>query len=91
MNFHTFSLPHEGCVRLQVKELSRGTPENFVSEEIESLNICLQGILKLGSGLRDKDLTKDHPPTLYSLCRWREDLSCRNCDHSPKTAVCECR
>ena len=50
MNFHTFTLPEEGCVRLLVKNLSRGLPESVVRQELESLYIRVQGVTQLRSG-----------------------------------------
>jgi len=39
VNFHTFSLPEDRCVRLLVKNLGRDMPED-VREELESLGMC---------------------------------------------------
>jgi len=35
MSFHTFSLLEDRCVRLLVKNLSKGMPENVVREELD--------------------------------------------------------
>ena len=67
MNFHTFSLPEECCVRPLVKEVGRGMPESVVREELEYLKFYLQGVLQLRSGRHDQDPTKDRPPTRNSL------------------------
>jgi len=44
VSFHTFTLPEDGCVRLLVKNLGRGIPESVVREEIETLDIHVQGV-----------------------------------------------
>jgi len=41
---HTFTLPEDRCVWLLVKNLGRGMPESVVLEELESLNIRVQGV-----------------------------------------------
>jgi len=38
-------------------------PENFVREELETLNIRVQGVMQLCSGRRNQDPTKDLHPT----------------------------
>jgi len=43
VSFHTFTLPEDHCARLLVKNLGRGMAESVVREELESLNICVQG------------------------------------------------
>ena len=63
MTFHTFTLPEDRSVRLLVKNLGRGTPESVVQEELESLNIRVQGVTQLRSGRRDQDPAKERPPT----------------------------
>jgi hypothetical protein len=67
MSFHTFKLPEDRCVRLLVKNLGMGMPESVVREELESLNICFQGVMQLRSGLRDQDPAKDRPPTPHFI------------------------
>jgi hypothetical protein len=67
VSFHTFTLPEDRCVRLLVKNLGRGTPESVVREELETLNIRVQGVMQLRSGLRDQDPTKDRPPTPHFI------------------------
>ena len=44
VSFHTFTLPEDRCVRLLVKNLGRGMPESVIAEELESLNIRVQGV-----------------------------------------------
>jgi hypothetical protein len=39
VSFHNFTLPEDRCVRLLVKKLGRGMPENVVREELEYLNL----------------------------------------------------
>jgi len=91
VSFHTFTLPEDRCARLLVKNLGRVIPESVVIEKVESLNICVKGVTQLRSGRRDTDPSKDRPTTPTSLCQWRPGLRCPRCDHSPKSAVCECR
>ena len=69
VRFHTFRLPEDRCARLLVKTLCRGVPESMVMEELESLNICVQGVTQLRSGRHDPDPDKDSPPTPTSLCQ----------------------
>jgi hypothetical protein len=88
VSFHTFTLPKDSCVRLLVKNLGRGMPESVVREELESLNIHVQGVTQLRSGRRDQDPAKKRSPTPTLLYQWREILRCRKCDLSPNPAVC---
>jgi hypothetical protein len=60
--FHTFTLLEDLCVRLLVRNLGVGMPESVVREELECLNICVQGVMQMRSGLRDQDPAKDGPP-----------------------------
>jgi hypothetical protein len=62
-SFHTFTLAEDGCVLLLVKNLGRGMPESVVREELEALDIHIQGVIQLRSGRRDHDPTKDCPLT----------------------------
>src|SRR5215510_15930126 len=70
VSFHTFSLPEDRCVRLLVKNLGQRMPESAVREELESLNIQVQGVMQLRSNRRDQDPAKDRPPPT-SLYQWR--------------------
>jgi len=63
VSFHTYTLLEDRCVRILVKNLGRGTPESVVREELESLNIRIQGFTQLRSCRRDQDPAKDRPPT----------------------------
>jgi len=47
VSFHTFALPDYRCAQLLVKNFGRGMPESVVREELESLNICVQGVTPL--------------------------------------------
>jgi hypothetical protein len=67
VSFHTFTLPEDCCVRLLVKNLGRGMPESVIMEELESLNIRVQGVTQLHSDHRDQDPTKDRPPTPHFI------------------------
>ena len=78
-------------MRLLVKNLGRGMPESVVREELESLNIRVQGVIQLRSGRSDQDPTKDRFPTPTSLSRWSEGPRCQKYGHSPNSADCECR
>jgi hypothetical protein len=49
-------------VSLLVKNLGRGMPECVVREEMESLNIRVQGVMQLRSGRRNQDPAKDRHP-----------------------------
>ena len=60
VSFHTFSLPEDRCV-------GKGMPEKAVREELESLNIRVQGVMQLRSGRRDQDPAKDRPPTPHFI------------------------
>jgi hypothetical protein len=52
---HTFTLLEDRCMRLLVKNLGRGMPERVVREDLESLNICVQGVIQLRSDRRDQN------------------------------------
>jgi len=71
VSFHT-SLPEDHCVRLLVKNLGKGMPESAIREELETMNIRIQGVMQLRSSCRDQDPAKDRPPTPTSLCLWHE-------------------
>jgi hypothetical protein len=66
-SFHTFSLPEVRCVRLLVNNLGKRMPESVVREELESLNIRVQGVMQLRSGRRDQDPAQDRLPTLHFI------------------------
>jgi hypothetical protein len=63
VGFHTFTLPEDRCVRLLVKNLGRVMLKSVVREELEILDIHVQGVTQLGSVPRDQDPAKDGPPT----------------------------
>jgi len=54
-------------VRLLVKNLGRGITQSVVREELESLNIRVQGVTQLRSGRREHEPAKDRPPTLHFI------------------------
>ena len=58
VSFHNFTLPEDRCVRLLVKNLCRGMPETVVREELEALDIHVQAVMQLCSGLRYQDPKK---------------------------------
>jgi hypothetical protein len=62
LRFHTFTLRENRCGRLVLKNLGKGMPENVVWEELESLDIRVQGLMQLRSGRREQDPAKDLPP-----------------------------
>jgi len=64
---HTFTLQENRCARLLVKNLGRGMPESIAREELESRNICVQGVTQLRSGRRNPDPAKDRPPTPHFI------------------------
>lgn len=66
MSFHT-SLPENRCVRLLVKNLGRPMPKSVVREGLGTLNIRVLGVNLLRSGRRDRDPTKDRPPTPHFI------------------------
>jgi hypothetical protein len=59
VSFHIFTLQEDRCVRLLMKNLRRGMPENFVREELEALDIHVQGIIQLVPVVA----TRTHPRT----------------------------
>jgi hypothetical protein len=76
VSFQNITLPEDRYVRLLVKKLDRGMPESVVREELESLNIRVQGVTQLRSGSRDQKPAKDRPATPTSLQQRREGLRC---------------
>ena len=67
VSFHTFTLPEDRCAQLLVKNLVCGMPDSIVWEELESLDIHVQGFTQLRSGRRDQDPKKDRPPTPHFI------------------------
>jgi hypothetical protein len=74
-----------------VKNLARGLPESVVWEDLEALDIYVQGVMQLRSGRRNQDPTRDRPLTPTSLYQWPECPRCLMCDLSPNSAIRECR
>jgi hypothetical protein len=91
VSFHTFTLTEDRCVQLLVKNLGRVMPESVIREELESLNIRVQGVMQLRSGRRDQDPAKHLPPKPHFIFSWRVGLRSQKYVHSPNTADCECR
>jgi hypothetical protein len=54
-------------VRPMVKNLGRGMPESVVREELEAMDIHVQGVMQLRSGRRDQDPTKNRPLTPHFI------------------------
>ena len=65
VSFHAISLTDDLCVRLLFKNLGRQVSEDVVWEELETLGICVQGVVQLNPGHRNQEVTL--PRTL--LCR----------------------
>jgi hypothetical protein len=91
VSFHNFSLPEDRCVRLLVKNLGTRMSESVVREELEALDIRVQGVMQLRSVRRDQGPAKDRPPLPTLSYLWREGLRCPGCGLSPSSAVCESR
>ena len=64
-------------------------PENVAREELETLNIRVQGVTQIRSVCRDKDPTKDRPPSLALKYLKFGGFRCRQCVDSPSYAFCE--
>jgi hypothetical protein len=90
VNFHTLTLLKDRCVQLLVKKRARVTPESVVREELEFLNVLVQGVIQLRFGRRDQYPAKDRPPTPTSLSRWRDGQRCHKSDQSPNSGDLEC-
>ena len=54
-------------MRLLVKNMVRDMPESVDREDLESLNIRVQGVTQLRSGRRDQDPGKDSPPAPHFI------------------------
>jgi hypothetical protein len=89
VSFHSFTLPEDRCARLLVKKFGRGMPESVVREELETLDIHVQGVMQLRSGRSDQETAKDRPLTPTSLYQWREGPRFSRCNLSSNSAVCE--
>ena len=68
VSFHTFTLSEDSCVRLLVKNVGRGMTESVVREELESLDIHVQGVTQLRCGRRDQNPANERPPTSQLHC-----------------------
>jgi len=67
VSFHSFTISEERCARIVVKNMGRGMAESVVREELESLNVCVQGVTQLRSERRDPDPAKDYLPTPHFI------------------------
>jgi hypothetical protein len=63
VSFHTFTIPEDRCVRLLVKNLGRGMPVSVVREELEALDIYVQGVMQLRSGRCSQQMALFYIPT----------------------------
>jgi hypothetical protein len=50
-------------MRLLVKNFGRGISESFVREQLEYLNIRVQGVMPHRPGRREEEPAKERPPT----------------------------
>jgi len=68
VRFHAFTLPEDRCVRLLVNNLGRGMPEKVVREELESLNIRVQGVTQLRLAVATRTTPRTVlPPPLHCI------------------------
>jgi hypothetical protein len=61
------SLDGKEGVRILVKKLGRVISESVEREELELLDIYVQGFTQLRSGRRDQEPAKDRPPTPHFI------------------------
>jgi hypothetical protein len=87
VSFYTFTLPENRCVRLLVKNLGKGMPDNVVREELETLDIRIHGLMQLRSDRRDQDPTKVRPPKPHFIVTVARGPEVSREDQSPKSAV----
>jgi len=78
-------------VRFLVKNLSSSMPESVVREELESLNIRVQGVTRLRSGRREQDPAQDRHLTPHFIVSVARGQTCPRCVLSKSSADCECR
>jgi hypothetical protein len=67
VSFHTFSFPEDRQVRLFITNLGRQMPDSVVREELESMGICVQGVMQFRSWRRDLDASKYRPSTPHFI------------------------
>jgi hypothetical protein len=91
VSFHTCKLPEDCWVRLLVKKLGRGMPENVVREELESLKFVSRELYSCDPAAVIRIPPRTALPLHTSYYLSRVDLRCQRCAHSPNSAVCECR
>jgi hypothetical protein len=93
VSIYSFSLPSDRCVRLLVKNLDRVMQDSVVWEDLEALDIPVQGVTPLSSSRRDSEPTGDRsltPPPTY-LYQWRGAPKCLKFDLPLNSAVCDYR
>ena len=88
MRFHNFTLPEERCVRLLVKNLGRGMPKRVL--RVEVLDIHVQAVKHLRSGLRYQNPAKERPLILHFIVSVARVLRCPGCVQSANPLVCGC-
>ena len=87
----SFNLTEDRIARLLVKNIGRVMPESVVRQELESLNIRVQGVTQLRTGRCDQDPGKDRPPTTLFNTSVVPGPGCQKCNHSTNTVASECR
>jgi hypothetical protein len=91
VSFHTFTLSLYRCVRLLLRNLGRRMPQSVVREELEDLDMHVQGVRHLRSSRHDQDPIKDGPLNPNFIVSVRGGPRYVRRDLSPNSAVCECR
>ena len=61
VSFHNLTLPEGLLCAASGEKPWQGMPESVVREELESLDIRVQGVTQLHSGRCEQDLAKDRP------------------------------
>jgi hypothetical protein len=89
VSFHTPSLPDDRCMRLLVNNLGKRMPGSIVREELESLNIQVQGSCSSDRAAATRIPPRSVLPPLTSSYQWHGALTCPRSDLSPNSTVCE--
>ena len=89
--FPHFTPPEDRFARLLVKNLGSGMHESVVREELESLDIRVQGVKQLSSGRREQDPAQDRHLTPHFIVSVARGQTCPRCVLSKSSADCECR
>ena len=87
MIFHTYSVPEDRCVRLLIKNLGKRMPEVIVLQELGSLDIRVQGVMKLRSGRGTRIRPRTVLPSPTSLCLWCGARRCTSCEPSQSSVA----